>query len=60
MSVSGEAAPVAVTSAAQIAVASPGKSYVTKVIAEDVLIDNVEYTRFVADAHIPGMVVVLR
>lgn len=60
MSVSGEAAPVAVTSAAQIAVASPGKSYVTKVIAEDVQIDNVAYTRFVADCHLPGFMLILR
>ncbi len=60
MSVSGEASPVAVTSASQITVASPAKSYITKVVAEEVLIDNVAYTRFVADCRIPGFVLVVR
>ena len=60
MSVSGEAAPVAVTSAAQISVASPTRSYITKVVAEEVLIDNVAYTRFVADCCNPGFVLIVR
>ena len=60
MSVSGEASPVAITSASQITVASPAKSYITKVVAKEVLIDNVAYTRFVADCHIPGFVLVVR
>ena len=60
MSVSGEASPVAITSASQITVASPAKSYITKVVAKEVLIDNVAYTRFVADCRIPGFVLVVR
>lgn len=60
MSVSGEAAPVAVTSAAQISVASPTRSYITKVVAEEVLIDNVAYTRFVADCCNRGFVLTVR
>lgn len=60
MSVAGEAAPVAVTSAAQIVVASPAKSYLTTVVAEDVQIDNVAYTRFVADCRLPGFMLIIR
>ncbi len=60
MSVAGEAAPVAVTSAAQIVVASPAKSYLTTVVAQDVQIDNVAYTRFVADCSLPGFMLIIR
>lgn len=60
MSVAGEAAPVAVTSAAQIVVASPAKSYLTTVVAQDVQIDNVAYTRFVVDCRLPGFMLIIR
>lgn len=60
MSVAGEASPVAVTSATQIVVASPAKSYLTTVVAEDVQIDNVAYTRFVVDCRLPGFMLIVR
>lgn len=52
--------PVAVTSAAQLTVASPAKSYVTKVVAEDISINGIDYVRYSADCAIPGMVVNVR
>lgn len=52
--------PVAVTSAAQLTVASPAKSYVTKVVAEDISINGIDYVRYSADCAIPGLVVIVR
>ena len=52
--------PVAVTSAAQLTVASPAKSYVTKVIAEEVTIDAVTYVRYSADCLVPGLTIIVR